>query len=300
MIRFFPLKEKLVRFFSREDFRNVVMTVKYRDMFILMLITILVYLSVNIFYKVLNAKLVGFRAGTVVTENVSTGNISYKPSLYAYRVILERNLFRSIDKATGVRSHVDIDELEPTTLKLVLLGTISTNDEFGYAVIEDTENKKQVLTREGDVVATATVIRIMRGMVVLRVDDKYEILRMKEGDQREENYKKTVTSQESIAVSKVEIDNAFKELNKTLSEIRIRPYFSSGEPDGFMVSRIKRESIFQKMGLRNGDVIQGVNNQPIGSADDMLVLYRGLKSGSEVTINIKRAGKKETLRYVFN
>jgi len=84
-----------------------------------------------------------------------------------------------------------------------------------------------------------------------------------------------------------------------LTQVRIRPYFSEGKPDGFLVSRIKQGSIFQKMGLKNGDVIQGVNDSPIGSADDMLGLYKELQSGSEITLNIKRRGKQETLKYTF-
>lgn len=275
------------------------MTVNYRAIFILIVITILIYLSVDIFYKVVNAKLVGVKVERVVTESESVSDILKKPSLDTYREISERNLFRSIDKRTDGGKQVDIEELEPTTLKLELLGTVSSNGEFDYAVIEETDKKKQVLARKGDVVATATIIEIMRGVVVLRVDGKNEILKMKEGDRDKENDKKAVTSQKSITVSRVDISNAFKEMNKTLSQVRIRPYFSSGKPNGFMINRIKRESIFQKMGLRNGDVIQGVNDQPMGSADDMLELYKGLKSGSEITLRIKRGGKQETLKYVF-
>jgi general secretion pathway protein C len=302
VIKFSPLKEKLERVFNREDLRNLLMRIKYREIFILTVITILIYLSVDIFYNVVNAKLFSVKAERVVTENVSVESVFEKPPLDTFRVISERNLFHSIDKVkvTGGGEQVNIDELEPTTLKLALLGTVSSNGEFDYAVIEEMDKKKQVLARKGDAVATATVIEIMRGMVVLRVDGKNEVLKMKEGDRGKENYKKALTNEKNVTVSKVDIDKAFKEFNETLSQIRIRPYFSSGKPDGFMISRIKRGSIFQKMGLRNGDVIQGVNDRPIGSADDMLQLYRGLKSGSEITLRIKRGGKQETLKYVFN
>jgi type II secretory pathway component PulC len=35
------------------------------------------------------------------------------------------------------------------------------------------------------------------------------------------------------------------------------------------------------------------------SPDDMMKLYNGLKSGSEINLNIKRKGRQEELRYIF-
>ena len=277
------------------------MTIRYRAIFILAAITILSYLCVDIFYKTVEAKLAGFR-----TEETSTGKtvrrkVAGKPSLNAYRIISGRNLFGSIDKA-GEKIQINVDELEPTKLGLALLGTVSGTGGFDFAVIEEKNKKKQGLFREGDAVAAATIIRIMRGMVVLRVDDRDEILKMEEGDQRSE-----VGDQRSegrgvkniIKVKKTDIDNAFKNMGEMLAQVRIRPHFSSGKPDGFMVSRIKPGSIFQKMGMQNGDIIQGVDNQLIKSPDEMLKLYNGLKSGSAISLNIKRKGRTQNLEYVF-
>ncbi|MBE9547107.1 MAG: PDZ domain-containing protein [Proteobacteria bacterium] len=275
------------------------MMIKHRPIFILIVITILIYLSVDIFYKVVNAKLVSVKAERTITEKVDLHKVIKKPSPDSYKVISERNLFGSSDRVMGGRKQIDLDELESTKLNLALLGTVSGNGKFDYAVIEETDKKKQGLFRVGDTVATATVVNIMRGIVVLRVGDRDEILKMKEGDPGKKSYKGAVSSPKSVTLSKADISHAFKDMNKTLTQVRVRPHFSSGKPDGFMISRIKRGSIFHKMGLKNGDVIQGVNDQPMGSADNMLELYRGLKSGSEIILSIKRRGKQERLKYVF-
>ena len=277
------------------------MTTKYRTIFIIAAITALSYLCVDIFYKTVEAKLSGFRTEETSTQKTVSQKAEGKLSLNAYRVISDRNLFGSIDKA-GEKIQINVDELEATKLGLTLLGTVSGTGGFDFAVIEEKNKKKQGLFREGDVVAAATIIRIMRGMVVLRVDGRDEILKMEEGDQRSE-----VGGQRSegrgvknvIKVKKTDIDKAFKNMGKMLAQVRIRPYFSSGKPDGFMVSRIKPGSIFQKMGMQNGDIIQSVNDQPIKSPDEMLKLYNGLKSGSAISLNIKRKGETQNLRYVF-
>ena len=275
------------------------MTIKHRPIFILIAITILIYLSVDIFYKVVNAKLVSVKAERTITEKVDSHKVVKKQSLNTYRVISERNLFGSGDRVIGGGKQIDLDELEATKLNLALLGTVCSNSNFDFAVIEETDKKKQGLFRVGDAVATATVVKIMRGIVVLRVGDSDEILKMKEGDPGKKNVERTVSSPKGkITVRKTDIDDAFKNMGQMMTQVRIKPYFSAGKPDGFMISRIKRGSMFNKMGLKNGDVIQGVNDQPMVSADDMLELYRSLKTGSEITLNIKRRGKQERLKYI--
>ena len=277
------------------------MATRYRTIFILAAITALSYLFVDIFYKTVEAKLSGFRTEETSFKKTAGRKVAGKLSLNAYRVISDRNLFGSIDKA-GEKIQINVDELEATKLGLTLLGTVSGTGGLDFAVIEEKNKKKQGLFREGDAVAAATIIRIMRGMVVLRVDDRDEILKMEEGDQRSE-----VGDQRSegrgvkniIKVKKTDIDNAFKNMGEMLAQVRIRPHFSSGKPDGFMVSRIKPGSIFQKMGMQNGDIIQCVDNQPIKSPDEMIKLYNGLKSGSAINLNIKRKGRQEELRYIF-
>jgi type II secretory pathway component PulC len=51
------------------------------------------------------------------------------------------------------------------------------------------------------------------------------------------------------------------------------------------------------MGLRNGDVIQGVNGETITTPDQAVELYESLMEGGQVSLEIKRGRRKENLRY---
>jgi type II secretory pathway component PulC len=53
------------------------------------------------------------------------------------------------------------------------------------------------------------------------------------------------------------------------------------------------------MRLADGDIIQGINNKQVKTADDMVEFYNMLKSGSNINLKIKRQGKQESLNYVF-
>ncbi|MDD5723209.1 MAG: type II secretion system protein N [Syntrophales bacterium] len=265
-----------------------------------MSITVLSYLSVDIFYRVTCPNLIKIRAGGIPVEKTIPRKIVKKPPLNSYGSISERNLFGTTGKAF-LKEQIDIDQLEPTTLNLTLLGTVAGARDFDYAVIEETDKKKQGLFRIGDTIASATVVKIMRGRVALRVGGRDEILVMEEKpDKDTEIAKQTASdSRSSITVRKTEIDEALKNVSKTLTQARIRPYFSAGKSEGFVISRIKEGSIFQKMGMQNGDVIQSVNKQPIKSPDEIMELYTGLKSGSAISLNIERRGKKQDLEYIF-
>jgi general secretion pathway protein C len=49
--------------------------------------------------------------------------------------------------------------------------------------------------------------------------------------------------------------------------------------------------------LRNGDIITGVNGNPIGSVEDAVKVFEELSSGSNIQLQIKRRGREQTLDY---
>jgi general secretion pathway protein C len=63
------------------------------------------------------------------------------------------------------------------------------------------------------------------------------------------------------------------------------------------VTDIKPGSIFAKMGLRNGDVIQKINDEGISSPEQAIELYQSLMEGGGIALEIKRGQKSETINY---
>jgi len=79
----------------------------------------------------------------------------------------------------------------------------------------------------------------------------------------------------------------------------VRPYFSAGKPDGFLISNIVQGSLYQQLGILDGDIIQGVNNRRIQTADDVMSLFNILKESSHVSLMLRRRGNQQTLNYQF-
>jgi general secretion pathway protein C len=101
----------------------------------------------------------------------------------------------------------------------------------------------------------------------------------------------------SIRLDREELESQMANLNELMQQVRIRPFMEGKRPAGFLVSNIKPGSLFSKMGLRNGDVIQGINGETITTPDQAVDLYEGLMEGGEIALEIKRGRRQQNLRY---
>jgi general secretion pathway protein C len=266
-------------------------------------VSLVVYIGVDTFYRVVSSELKGVNTKEIVMEQIPNAEESKRSPLSSFKVITGRNLFGSLDKASDDVNEEEIEELELTSLKIALLGTVTGNEQNAFAVIEETDKRKQGLYKIGDSVQNATVKKILREKVVLRVGTKDEILTMEESaasrrDKRRRPSKSTERGS-TITVSRKDIQNSLKDINNLMSQVRIRPHFKDGQSDGLSVSRIRGGSIFSKLGLRNGDIVQKINGEPINSPDEVLMLYEKLKSGSRVSLEVTRKGKPKTMNYRF-
>ncbi len=69
-------------------------------------------------------------------------------------------------------------------------------------------------------------------------------------------------------------------------------------PDGgFLVRQVQAGSLYEKLGLRPGDVIKNVNGQPLTSMDDVMRLYQQFGTAQRVLVDVQRQGRSETLYY---
>lgn len=283
----------------------------------LALITVIAYLGVSFLYGIIESRMdQPPKNKTVEMMPIAQATLENKP-LTHYQVVTERDLFgtKTAPANQAPKNTVDIETLEETQLKLKLWGTVSGSAESAYAVIEDTQKREQNLYRVGDVIQQAELKAILREKVVLAVNGKDEILSMEKlqsasagnrpirqtsSDERpiqSESPATTVRAQR-VALSRSMIENAMQDVSKLMTEITITPNIAEdGQQSGLALRNIKPNSIFRRMGLRNDDVLVGVNGEKIESVDDALGFYENLKTASEVQVQILRRGQERTIDY---
>ena len=82
-----------------------------------------------------------------------------------------------------------------------------------------------------------------------------------------------------------------------MSIARIVPSFKNGKPNGFKLFSIKPGSIYSKIGMQNGDVIQRINGYEMNSPDKALEIYQKLKDASSINIDMLRRGQSRSVSY---
>jgi general secretion pathway protein C len=277
------------------------------DIFVLSLI---VYFGVGAFMAILDSRLaptsVKEREAIRVSKKVAA---ELKP-LQDYAIITERNLFGGSSQGLSEvqAEKVDIEGMPVAvqSLGLKLVGTVVANKpEESSAIIEDLTSRKQEVYREGDEVKNTRIKRILRHNVIINTGRRDEVLTMLTEESTERSSaptrptrgRPTPSNTSSIQLDREELESQMADLNELMQQVRIRPFMEGRNPAGFLVSNIKPGSLFSKMGLRNGDVIQGVNGESITTPDQAIELYESLMEGGSIDLDIKRGRRTQKLQY---
>ena len=96
------------------------------------------------------------------------------------------------------------------------------------------------------------------------------------------------------------LDNTLANLGEVMTQARIVPSFSNGKANGFKLFSIRPNSIYAKIGLQNGDVIQKVNGYEINSPEKGLELFQKLRDGRSVNLELMRRGQVFSQNYTIN
>jgi general secretion pathway protein C len=284
----------------------------------LLFLTIAVYFAVKAGYGLLRGnESPVLSSNRAVVEKPTVTDRQRHPLAY-YHPIVERDLFHT---RTGTPSgsptrpsDLEIDKLAKTQLQLKLWGTVASpsGGNAAYAVIESEKEHKQHLYRVGDTVEGAVLKMILREKVILTRDGRDEVLEIEKP--LASGGKPSIFSsaprafpagihpsfpgitRRRITLRRSQIDTAMSNIGQLMGEARIEPVRSGGG-QGLIVSQIKPDSLFRRMGLRNGDIITEVDGKTIQSVDDALQLYGNLKSSDTVSVAIKRHGYSQLIEY---
>ncbi|MBW2195037.1 MAG: PDZ domain-containing protein, partial [Deltaproteobacteria bacterium] len=225
---------------------------------------------------------------------------------------IDRNLFgAAVKEQPTTPKQIETEKLQHTTLNVSLLGTVSGDTENATAVIQDKAKRSQDLYKVGDTIQNATIVEILRRKVVLRLGDKNQILTMEENRssssptrgkrqvQTRRAQPSTPVSRSTISLDPYEADKSLSDINKVLTQVRVRPAYKDGKRDGLLLTNIRPNTIFTQLKLRNGDIIQSVDGDEIRRPEDIINFYDQLKSGYPVSLSIKRRGEEKILNYIF-
>ncbi len=93
-----------------------------------------------------------------------------------------------------------------------------------------------------------------------------------------------------------EIENALQNLDKLYTEIRAVPNFQDGKASGMKILSIKPGSVFAKLGLKRGDVLQKINGMELDVRRGFEI-FGQLKDQKSLSLDLIRGGANQTVDY---
>jgi general secretion pathway protein C len=224
-----------------------------------------------------------------------------------YSVVFERNLFGSEPIGT---TETAVPGIAPASLSL--RGTAELEGR-GFAVFEDTADGRQDVFLVGERVFDGPkLVSVEPGRATVLTKGRKQVYEISVGDEEEseepeETPEKTPelgqgirkTGENAYAVDRREVEYAIENLNSIITQMRAVPYLRDGASLGFRVFNIRPESLFERMGLKNGDVIQSVNGIELSSPSQALGLLNSVASADQLQVNLLRNNQPNTLTYAI-
>src|SRR5262245_7938673 len=224
--------------------------------------------------------------------------------LDAWAPIAARDLFNG-DTAPASRD---------TTRRLVGVGFQGGE---ARAAIEDVRTHRQELVGVGDTLGDARVTSIAWDHVVLTGGAGETVLELATApaDQRGEpdvppdadaaparaaaagNATIRQTSPTAFVVDRRELAGAVDDMSGLMTQLRAVAEVQDGRPAGFRLFRIQDDSIFRRLGLQNGDVVQRVNGQAVSDPANLLAFLQRLRTEPRVALDIRRGAERRTMVY---
>ena len=204
--------------------------------------------------------------------------------------------------------------VQPGPASLRLLGT-GGDAESPYAVVEDTKERRQDVVRLGDSLAGAEVVAIGWRQIVLRRGAEEEMLIVPAdlgiapatGPVRAAATPAAATGpsdgaikdlgDDRFLVARAEVDHQLQNLSQVFTQMRAVPNLKDGKTEGFRLFAIRRDSIFDRIGLENNDVVQRVNGVELTDPARAMGLLQQLQGESRLTVDVLRGGAPRTLSY---
>ena len=89
---------------------------------------------------------------------------------------------------------------------------------------------------------------------------------------------------------RAELDKILANLSTVAVQARIVPAFKDGVARGFKLFSIRPDSIYARLGIHDGDVLERINGTALDSPEKVLELYTKLRDSSRIEILLERSG----------
>jgi type II secretion system protein C len=288
----------LGRVMRRHNIARLVRWVNVASMVVLILAVIILVVVVgrDVISKMTATSKLDSQISSLKTSS-STGAVGSLAPAHDWNVIQERKPFGVLGKVIAQVAATPAPP--PSPLMLSLIGTFLTEGQEPYAIIEDKKKNEQEMFLIGDLIfEQATLKKIYLDRVEVERNGKLEVLRLDEvGGNAGAGI--VSTGSDDFVIEEAELDKGLENLPLLLTQARAVPYFKDGRSIGLRLFAIKTGSLYEKVGLKNGDILKTINGNNLGDISQALKLFEQLKQERSINLSLERDKQEREFKYTI-
>lgn len=217
-----------------------------------------------------------------------------------YGIIVRANLFGPLQAQQQQSPAVAQKPVNKTPLALI--GVFLAEGTVPSAIVEDQKKKiQEVYNLEEMIFDEAKLVAVMPDKIEIERFGQRETLTIDEAPDRSSSVEfkdgVAMVSDTEYHVQEQELDKALENLPLLLTQARAVPYFKDGKSIGLRLFAVKPGSLFERIGLRNGDILKGINGNPLGDLTQAVKLFETLKQEKSINIAMERDRTEREVRY---
>jgi general secretion pathway protein C len=203
-------------------------------------------------------------------------------------------------------------------LHIKLLGTSQISSGRPFAIVEDTRTGQQLLYRVGDTIPdTGRLMQVKRTSVIIDPGDgRLVTVTMESTDLAPETSRPNPLhtprfrgshlgaavrrfGSNQYLLKRTVVNKNLENMAQLFTQIRAVPNMIGGHADGYVLSEIQPGSIFQQIGLHDGDILVNVNGQDVRDPTQAMQLFTMLRNAPSLTLQVMREGAPVQIHYTI-
>ncbi|MCK4911350.1 MAG: hypothetical protein KAR83_06895 [Thermodesulfovibrionales bacterium] len=202
-------------------------------------------------------------------------------------------------------------ESSPARVALQVFGTVAWDGGAGYAFIKGPKGKQSVVKTGEEIPGSGLLERVYPDMIVVSLQGReFEVETMQVSPARDKttpeqgkapgNGFARRTGAGEYVVDRIAVEDSISNPKRLLTDARMLPHFNEQRKQvGFSLSEVKPGGIYHTLGLKNKDVVLGVNGLELSDPESALAAFSALKGATRITVDILRNGQPQTLTYTL-
>lgn len=232
-----------------------------------------------------------------LSEN-TTADLSPKPGTEPYQMLSSKKYDESSKEMVPPGSKTGKGKRQPSpSINLRLVGT-TVFGEKSSVILEDLTKGTQGVYRLGDTIQGFTIATILNDSVTLTKQDQELVLMLAQGGNSplsDQFFKKV--DENSWKVSADKITDMVSNIDQYVGQVIAYQHRENGKPAGFRIRHLKEGNDFEKMGIKNEDIIKRVNGIDVNDLSSVVKAVYQLSGDTNFTVEVERDGQKQMQNY---